>query len=71
MKMRESIKKIHKGTPCFFLGWTAFDLKNYETAVFFVDAAISENIRYKKDWSIFPSGKFITLESKEKKTRKE
>ena len=59
-------EKIHKGTPFFFLGWIAFDLKNYETAVFYLDAAISENIKFNIDWLKFPSGKFLALESKGK-----
>jgi len=37
--------KIHKGNPLYFLGWIAFDLKNYEKAVFYMDAAAAEDIK--------------------------
>ena len=36
---------IHKGTPFFFLSWLAFDMSNYETALFYLDAGIAEDIR--------------------------
>ncbi len=55
-------EKIHKGTPFYFLAWTAFDLKNYEKAVFYMDAAISEDIRaLPKNWINTPASQFITL----------
>jgi len=58
--------RMHKGTPYYFLAWTAFDLRNYEKALFYMDAAISEDIR--KDarcWLEGPAGKFLTLEDTE------
>lgn len=58
----EKYDKIHKGTPFYFLAWTAFDLKNYEKAVFYMDAAIVEDIR--KDsvgWLGNPASQFLTL----------
>ncbi len=55
-------EKIHKGTPFFFLAWMAFDLKNYEKAVFYIDAAISEDMRNKPDnWSRYAAGQFLFL----------
>lgn len=56
-------QQIHKGTPFYFLAWTAFDLKNYEKAVFYMDAAIAEDQR--KDpinWLGNPAGQFLTLD---------
>ncbi|MFA5387433.1 MAG: hypothetical protein WC322_03480 [Candidatus Paceibacterota bacterium] len=41
----DKFDKMHKGTPYYFLGWTAFDFRDYERAVFYMDAAISEDIR--------------------------
>ena len=38
-------RKLHKGTPFFFLGWAAFDMQNYTKAVYYLDNAISEDIR--------------------------
>jgi hypothetical protein len=37
--------QIHKGTPFFFLAWLAFDLRHYEKALTYLDAAISEDTR--------------------------
>ena len=34
---------IHKGTPFFFMAWTAYDMRNFEKALFYLDAAIAED----------------------------
>lgn len=58
----EKYDKIHKGTPFYFLAWTAFDLKNYEKAVFYMDAAISEDMRKDpNNWLKNPASQFLTL----------
>jgi len=55
-------EQIHKGTPFYFLAWTAFDLKNYEKAVFYMDAAISEDMRKNPNgWLNNPASQFLTL----------
>lgn len=54
--------EIHKGTPFYFLAWTAFDLRNYEKAVFYMDSAILEDMR--KDpygWLNNPASQFLTI----------
>lgn len=57
-------KKIHKGTPFFFLSWLAFDLRNFEKALFYLDAAISEDIKnIPSSWKTSPPYAFLTLES--------
>lgn len=57
---------IHKGTPFYYLSWTAFDLRNYEKALFYIDAAISEDIRIApKDWLDKPGAAFLTLKKPE------
>lgn len=59
---QQKFLRIHKGTPYYFMGWLAFDLKNYERAVFYMDAAIAEDIR--KDpvgWQNNPGNLFLTL----------
>jgi hypothetical protein len=38
-------RRIHKGTPFGFMSWLAFDLGNYERGLFYLDAAISEDVR--------------------------
>jgi len=53
---------IHKGTPFYFLAWAAFDLRNYGKAIFYMNAAIMEDIR--KDpinWLNNPASQFLTL----------
>lgn len=58
----QKFAQIHKGTPYYFMGWLAFDLKNYERAVFYMDSAIAEDIR--KDptgWQNNPGNQFLTL----------
>lgn len=57
-------ESIHKGTPFYFLSWTAFDLGNYEKALFYIDAAISEDIRIApNDWLDKPGSAFLTLKT--------
>jgi hypothetical protein len=54
--------QIHKGTPFFFLSWLAFDLRNYEKALYYLDAAISEDIRnVKADWINRPAADLLKL----------
>ena len=38
-------KQIHKGTPYYFLGWTAFQTENYEKGIYYFDQGIVEDIR--------------------------
>lgn len=42
---RSKYDAIHKGTPYYFLGWTAFQTENYEKGIYYLDQAISEDIR--------------------------
>lgn len=37
--------EIHKGTPFYFIGWTAYEFSNYEKAFFYLDAAVSEDLK--------------------------
>lgn len=55
-------EQIHKGTPFFFLAWLAFDLRNYEKTLYYLDAAISEDVRNRGDeWINFPGAGFLKL----------
>lgn len=36
---------IHKGTSYYFLAWTAFEIRNFSKAVFYMDLALGEDIR--------------------------
>ena len=55
--------KIHKGTPFYFLAWTAFHIKDFEKVVFYMDSAISEDINNVKGkhWTTLPAGHFFML----------
>jgi hypothetical protein len=53
---------MHKGTPFYYLSWLAFELQRFETALFYVDAAISEDIRKAPGtWQDHPGTKFFLL----------
>lgn len=57
-------REIHKGTPFFFLAWLAFDVRAYEKALTFLDAAISEDARIDPaGWRERPGGRFLRLDS--------
>lgn len=59
---------MHKGTPLGFLSWLAFDLRNYEKALFYMDAGIGEDVRKHKDqsdptgWLRNPGPRFLLLD---------
>lgn len=38
-------QSIHKGTAYYFMGWTAFQIEDFEKGVFYMDSGISEDIR--------------------------
>ncbi len=68
--------EIHKGTPFYFLAWTAFGLKDFEKAVFYIDAAISEDQRKEprrplREWIKDPAGQFLTLEQQGNQSARE
>lgn len=42
---QEKYSEMHKGTPFYFLGWLGFDMGNYDRGLFYMDAALSEDIR--------------------------
>lgn len=61
--------RIHKGTPYYFIGWLAFQVEDFETGLFYIDAAISEDVRRiglnynpANDPSPTPAIRFLTLE---------
>jgi hypothetical protein len=55
-------EQIHKGTPFFFLAWLAYDLRNYEKTLYYLDAAISEDVKNRGDqWINYPGACFLKL----------
>ena len=58
----QKYENIHKGTPFFFLAWTAFDIRNYEKTLYYLDAAISEDVRNAgNNWINLPGALFLKL----------
>jgi hypothetical protein len=57
-------RDIHKGTPFYWLGTAAFLVHDYQTATFFFDAAVSEDIRIGADPinKSTPALRFIQIE---------
>lgn len=37
--------KIHKGTPYYFIGWTTYQYRDIAKAIFYMDAAVSEDMK--------------------------
>jgi hypothetical protein len=67
----QKYKEIHKGTPFFFLAWTGFGIGNYEKALFYLDAAISEDLRANKlGWLELPAAKLLTFKLEENHSAK-
>lgn len=52
---KDQYKNIHKGTPFYFLAWTSYQLLDYSKAMFYVDAAVSEDIKILSPTIIEPS----------------
>src|SRR4051794_7787450 len=64
----EKYQKMHKGSPFGFLSWLAFDMGNYEKAMFYMDTGIAEDVRKNKDtsnptaWLGNPGPRFLMLD---------
>jgi len=61
----EAYRRIHKGTPYYWLGMAAFLVYDYQTATFFFDAGASEDLRLGADpiTNSTPGLRFIQIES--------
>lgn len=56
-------QRMHKGTPFYSMSWLAFDLRNYEKALFFLDASISEDVRKDPEgWRENPGARSLRLD---------
>jgi hypothetical protein len=59
---------MHKGTPFYYVSWLAFTVQDYEKAVFYMDAAISEDIKVAAQtdtpdsWKVSPAASFLLLD---------
>jgi len=54
-------KEIHKGGPFYWLGMTAYMFRDIETSVYFMDAAVAEDLRSNPAAIDTPAMLFITL----------
>lgn len=57
----------HKGTPFYFISWLAFTVKDFEKAIFYMDAAVGEDIRKCSNtdpdaWKQAPGARFLFLD---------
>ena len=63
LRDKAKYEAIHKGTAFYFLTWLAFDLKNFEKALYYIDAAISEDVKNAgANWVNLPGAAFLKLE---------
>ncbi len=53
---------MHKGTPFYLMGWLDYDIGDYERGVFYMDAALSEDVRNNPKWDRTPAAAFIFLD---------
>ena len=55
--------RMHKGTPFYLMGWLAYEMKDYEKGVFYMDAALSEDVfNAPSKWMSLPAAAFIFLD---------
>lgn len=60
----EKFLKIHKGTPYCLLGWLFIDIGDYERGIFYLDAAVSEDVRVEPtSWQLRPAPKTLFLDN--------
>lgn len=57
----KAFKDIHKGGPSYWLGMAAYMFRDFETSVYFMDAAVSEDLRSNSSITDTPAMLYITL----------
>ena len=62
----KQFNNIHKGTPYYFVGWAYFLANSFEEAMFYLDAAASEDLRLNDKNS--PAITYFLLEEKKEAT---
>jgi hypothetical protein len=58
--------KIHKGSPYYFIGWTAYQYRDFAKSTFYMDAAVSEDLKIQgvqEKTSMRPSLEFFLLDA--------
>lgn len=63
----ERYATMHKGTPFYMMGWLAYEMKDYERGVFYMDAALSEDFNNAgPNWMALPAASFLFLDETNK-----
>lgn len=57
----EAFRKIHKGGPYYWLGMSSFLMRDFESAVFYMDAAVAEDLRRDEQATDTPAVLFLML----------
>jgi len=66
-KSSKKFYQIHKGTPYCLLGWLFLDIGDFEQGLFYIDAAMSEDVRIDPiNWQNRPATQFLFLEQPQK-----
>jgi hypothetical protein len=59
----ERYERMHKGTPFYIMGCLAYEMEDYERGVFYMDAALSEDIHNTgPQWKTLPAASFLFLD---------
>lgn len=60
----DAFTNIHKGHPFYFIGISSYLLDDYLTAIYFLDAAVTEDLNFGSDPinNVSPSTRFLMLE---------
>ncbi len=59
----KKFQRIHKGIPFYFLGIRSFIIGDFERAVFYMDAALHEDLRFHQTLNNTPSRLFFALDT--------
>jgi hypothetical protein len=59
----DKFHEFHKGNPYYFLGLAYFQIRDYESAVYFINAAVKEDLELKPPNNPSPATWFIELNS--------
>jgi hypothetical protein len=55
--------RMHKGTPFYMMGWLAYEVRDYERAAYYMDAAMSEDVHNHHAWQTAPAASFLFLDT--------
>lgn len=65
----EVYQNIHKGAPFYWMGMSAYRIHDFQTAIYYIDAAVSEEVKYYPEDHDTPARLFLRLEGEDKRQR--